>query len=108
MSYKLSYTAQEVDELLGKVKGGVCLPVVEISSEFAGTEPLGAEECAILDSAFDAGLPCLFKMTTIGISGVATLVKDDGNGMAFFAMAVGNQSFTAYKTEDVWYVGLME
>ena len=26
--YKLSYTAEEVDELLGKVKSGVCLPVV--------------------------------------------------------------------------------
>lgn len=30
--YKLSHSAQEVDELLTKVKGGVCLPVVDCTA----------------------------------------------------------------------------
>lgn len=30
--YNLSYDAQEIDELLGKVKNGVCLPYVELES----------------------------------------------------------------------------
>ena len=58
--YKLSYTAEEVDELLTKVKGGVCLPVVELETVATpdGVE-LTAEDVAKIEAL--EGSTCIIK-----------------------------------------------
>lgn len=63
--YKLKYTAQEVDDLLGKVKDGYTLPVVELTTkplpqEYGGAE-LTAEESAKMDAL--NGMPCILFCT---------------------------------------------
>lgn len=69
MSYKLSYTAQEVDELLGKVKGGVCLPVVELSTVFDSTteEPTVCNESDYqkLEEISDTSTPFVCKFNAL-------------------------------------------
>lgn len=55
-SYKLSYTAEQIDELLKKLDSGVFLPVVELST--VGTAEgatLTAEETEQLKNALELG-----------------------------------------------------
>lgn len=97
MSYKLSYTAQEVDELLGKVKGGVCLPVVELSTK--PTEEgakLTAEESAKMDAVFALRLPCVVKV--LGV----TILMHDCSDTGFIGILNGVMLFGILKTEDGW------
>lgn len=84
MSYKLSYTAQEVDELLGKVKGGVCLPVVELNvvANANDVTALSAEEAAKMEAL--SCEPCILKIpidlmgNILNICGAASAFVDEG------------------------------
>ena len=94
--YKLSYTAEEVDALLAKVKGGVCLPVVEFSSF---STDLTAEENAKLTACI--GMPCIIKISGI-LSEVATYLYEEPNHA--FILPTARGTFTSEDGQN-WTLG---
>ena len=88
--FKLSHSAQEVDELLGKVKGGVCLPVVEI----ADPNEITAEENAALTAC--VGAPMILNMMQEGVGGcIVCNYMNTGSNHMFFGMTPGEMLIIA-------------
>lgn len=110
MSYKLSHTAQEVDDKLKRIEEGgtgytedetihpidpkflpgVCLPVVELTTMPADHDaleanPLTADENAMMNEVTKTGMPFVLKYA--GTSGNVTIIlqviEQDGTKMAF-------------------------
>ena len=73
--HKLSYTAEEVDELLGKVKSGVCLPVVKLETA------IGEGQISLSDSDTAKLNECCEKVTPI----IIECHLSDGENAAQFA-----------------------
>lgn len=109
--YKLSHTAEEVDELLGKVKNGVCLPVVEITSAYypsEGVVELSAQESAQLDKALEMDVPCVIKVQLDnGAHTPFSAICHALNGAGFVAtLPVLDATIIVVKTSDtVWSMG---
>lgn len=76
-SYQLSYTAEQIDELLKKLDSGVVLPVVEIADLTAFT----AEECALLTK-------CIGSPIVVSASGAKVVCT--------YAFVDGSYIFTGY------------
>ena len=78
--YKLSYTAEEVDELLGKVKGGSFIPVLELSEEIfyaavagGGRTILPLDEYRVVMAAANAVSPLVLKIAVGDMAGACFL-----------------------------------
>lgn len=54
-------TPETIHPIDPKYLPGVCLPVVELSTAFAGGATLSAEECALLDAAYEGNTPVVIK-----------------------------------------------
>ena len=60
--YKLSHTAEEVDDAVGKVKSGAVLPVVELTTTLkTGNGFFTQEESDALSAAYDTNLPIVLR-----------------------------------------------
>lgn len=105
--YKLSYTAEEVDDLLKKVAGGVFLPVVELTTVLESDVQLTQEECAKLDAA--VGSPCVIKGSLMGqgLCAPFAYAKDGGDGHMFvYALGGININIFGGAPGIPWSVGV--
>ena len=104
--YKLSHTAEEVDELLTKVKNGVCLPYVELTTMLVDGDEvtLTEEENEKLTAAI--GAPCIIACK-VPYEESFMLHKcifdfiEDGHEIYFFAShgVLGEITMMSYKGE---------
>lgn len=105
--FELSHTAEEVDELLSKVKAGACLPVVGLTSN-PGSDMnpaiLKEEEVALMDAAEATGMPIVVKFTYSGseqaiVMSRAALPMED---IVMYAGIFTDGSYVLYRSGSMW------
>ena len=89
-------------ENIGIVGTGVCLPAVELETDFAEDTALSAEDSAKMDSVALMGMPVVVRFSVVEEMGCAVF-SSMGNGAAFCASLNGAQILIA-KSDSGWAV----